>query len=63
MIIIFLTWFSCRVKKTKHGSYTPNKKLHLFWNKQKEALNYKSEQSKRFESIIKVIAEFKISWF
>ena len=27
------------------------------------ALHYKSEQSKRFESIIKVIFEFKISWF
>ena len=22
-----------QVKKTKHGSYISNKKLHLFWNK------------------------------
>ena len=29
----------------------------------KGALHYKSEQSKRFESIIKVIVELKISWF
>ena len=26
-------------------------------------LHYKSEQSKRFESIVKVIVKFKISWF
>ena len=26
-------------------------------------MSYKSEQSKHFESIIKVIVEFKISWF
>ena len=25
-----------QVKKTKHGSNISNKKLHLFWNKEKE---------------------------
>ena len=26
-----------QVKKTLHGSYISNKKLHLFWNRLKEA--------------------------
>ena len=59
----FFNMIFIQVKKTRHGSYISNKKLHLFWNKWKEEPHYKSEQSKCFESIIKVIVEFKISWF
>ena len=46
-----------QVKKTKHGSYISNKKKNFFWNKyiERGALHYKSELSKRFESIIKLL--------